>query len=192
MTIRPVKIVRSKKKDRLREIQTFSGHSKKIKFDVAFVPTATKDAKITIKNGRVIVTSKYVSEVSIPFNLSALVNDPRAELERVIRENPEFTQFIVQVGEDGKFLFNGLLQPGTAAMQVMWLIERYSPGGAAYKGPANHYSRWLYGLKGVKAKSQSEANNYLREYKREALKKKTSAKKARRSEVKKYGRKLQS
>src|SRR6185437_14770637 len=64
LTIRPVKVVRSKKKDRLREIQTFSGHSKKIRFDVAFVPTATKDAKITIKNGRVIVTSKYVSEVS--------------------------------------------------------------------------------------------------------------------------------
>lgn len=163
LTRRPVKVYKPKSKEKLKTAQKISQHGN-VKFDVAFVPTAAKDAKIKIKKDRLIIQSKYVDEIQIEFNMLALARDPAKEIKRVIDANPEFQSFVLMAGES---IWNGPIHRDLAVMKMAQLMERYADGGAKLKSDrSNHYTKWAVGVRAFKSKNQRDIHSHVAEFKK--------------------------
>lgn len=188
LTLRPTKIFRTKNKKKLKKIQEFSRHSGQVKFDVAFIPTSHKDAKIKIKGDNLIISSKYVDEIPILFNMRNMATDPRKEIERLIAKYPECRQFVLHAGE---YLWNGGIATTLFADKVIPLLERYSPGGAGYekRGPNSYYTNWAFGMNGYISKNQKDIAQYLFEYHNVNKSNKKRRRSVRRQRKLKYGEK---
>lgn len=189
LTIRPTKIYRTKDKKRLKMVQNASQHIGKVNFDVAFIPTINASATVKVKGDKIIVSSKYVDEIKILFNMRAMAENPEAELQRVLRENPEYDQFVLMAGE---YIWNGGISRGRVIDRILPQLMRYTPGGAGYekRGPNSHYLNWAIGLRGLKAKRQESVEDYLRDYNKAVKAKKATAKNERRKRAMKYGKKF--
>lgn len=192
LTLRPTKVYRTKNKKRLGIAQKASQHTGTIKFDVAFVPTVSENAKIKIQGNDLIVSSKYVDEIKILFNMTALATDPEKEIQRVLDLHPEYSQFVMMAGE---FVYNGGIVRSLVAQQVMRQLMKYAPGGESYEngknsGPNHHYLNWAIGLKGFKSKQQLGVEEYLSAFGK-ASREKIRAEKSKRYKNKvKYGKKF--
>lgn len=189
LTLRPTKVYRSQNKTKLKTVQKITHRDSKVKFDVAFVPTVSENAKIELRGDKLIIKSRYIEEAEIPFNMKALAANPEKELERVIAANPEYTQFVLMAG---KYLWNGGIDRQLVKERVLHQLLRYVPGGAGYekRGPNSHYENWAFGLLGFKAKNQLATEQYLSAYHKKAKEKKQQAKKDRRKRGLKYGTKF--
>ena len=189
LTLRPTKIYRSKKKSNLDLAQKASQHSGKVKFDVAFVPTVNNTAKVIIKNGNMIVRSKYIDEIKILFNMTALITNPEKELARVLAKNPEYSQFVLMAGE---YIWNGGISRSKTQERVLQQLMRYAPGGEGFekRGPNSFYGNWAFGLKGFKAKDQLDIEQYLSAYNKASKGKRVDARKIRRKRGNTYGTKF--
>lgn len=188
LTLRPTKVFRTKNKKKLKTVQEFSRHSGQVKFDVAFIPTSHKNARIKIKGDHLVISSKYVDEIPIFFNMRAMATDPKTEIDRLIAKYPECKQFVLQAGE---YLWNGGISAGLFADKVIPLLERYSPGGAGYekRGPNSHYTNWALGMNGYIAHNQKDIADYLKEYHSVNAGNKKRRASERRKRARKYGTK---
>lgn len=189
LTLRPHKVYKSKDKKRLDTARKIANRDSTVKFDVAFIPTVNDTARIKVKGDKLIVSSKYVEEAEILFNMKALATDPEKEIKRVLDANPEYDQFVLMAG---KFIWNGGISRGRVADRVIPHLMRYIPGGEGYekRGPNSHFTNWAFGLRGYKGKSQDSVENYLAAYNKAVKARKADAKKARRARGIKYGTKF--
>lgn len=164
LTTRPNQLYRTKNKKNLKLVQAASQQFTKTKFDVAFVPTVP-GSKVKIKNGKVIISSKWVDETKILFDMKKLAIDPQAEIERVIKANPKITAFAVMAGA---YLWNGAIDPELVMKKVLPLFSRYDIGGEGYKkrGENSHFTNWAFGFRGFTAKGNSfdDLSEHLRDY----------------------------
>lgn len=192
LTLRPIKIYRTKSKKKLRIAQRASQHTGHTKFDVAFVPTADPKGKIEIKGDSLIVSSQFVDEKKIPFNMLALAADPMREIQRVIDANPEYASFVMMAGE---FIYNGPVSRDLMSSKAYEMAMRYAPGGASYEhgknaGPNHHYLNWFFGMKAFKAKNQKSIEEYTGAFNNAVKRTKMERKKKRRARGIKYGTKF--
>lgn len=189
LTLRPTKIFRTRNKKKLETVQKASQHVGKVKFDVAFIPTADQHAKVSVKGDKLIISSRFVDEIKIPFNMKALATDPEKEIRRVMDENPEYQQFVLMCGE---YIWNGGISRGRVIDRIVPHLMRYIPGGEGYekRGPNSHFLNWAVGLRGYKAKEQRNIEDYLRAYHRAKDAKKKENNRKRRQRAKEYGKKF--
>lgn len=194
LTLRPTKVYRSKNKKKLEIAQKASQHTGKVKFDVAFVPTISQKARIKIRGDSMIVSSPYVDEIKIPFNMVALANDPKSEIERILKKYPEFSQFVLMAGE---YIWNGPIDRSRVMEKVYNQLMKYAPGGSVYDNPNHknhgenhHFLNWAFGLKGFRAKKQSAVNDYVREYHKAKNEKIKTRKSDKRKRGRTYGKKF--
>lgn len=189
LTIRPTKVFRTKNKKKLNIAQNIAHRDSKVKFDVAFIPTINDTATIKVKGDKLIVSSKYVEEAEILFNMRALASNPEKEIERLLRENPEYDQFVLMAG---KYLWNGGISRGRVIDRITKHLLRYVPGGTGYekRGPNSHYKNWAFGLIGLKTKQQNGAEEFLRDYHKQANERKSNRKRVRRKRLHQYGKKF--
>lgn len=189
LTLRPHKVYRSKNKKKLDVARKVANRDAAIKFDVAFIPTVNDTAKVRIKGDKLIVSSKYVEEAEILFDMRALAADPEKELRRVLAENPEYDQFVLMAG---KFIWNGGISRGRVIDRIIPQLMRYVPGGEGYekRGPNSHFTNWALGLRGYKGKNQESVESYLAAYNKAVKAKKDQARKDRRKRSAKYGKKF--
>lgn len=189
LTKRPVKVYRPKSKAKLSTAQKVSQHGT-TKFDVAFVPTATKDATINIKGDKLVIRSKYVDEIHIEFNMRDLAANPKREIQRVIAMHPEFSSFVLMAGES---IWNGPIHRDLAVEKMAQLMERYAEGGAKLKKDhSNHFTKWAVGVRAYKAKNQRDIHSHVGDFKKEnkrilvqrAAKRKAVRQKAYRAKIK--------
>lgn len=192
LTARGNKVYRPKDKKKLQAAQKYSRHGldkSAPKFDVAFIPTALENPKVNIdKNGRVTVGQGFVRETAVYFNIEDLVTDPEKEIERVLRENPDSTQFILMAGE---YTVNGGLDRGTFKREILYWINRYSPGGEGYnrRGKNSLFSNWLLGAIVVETQNQKGFQQWLSAFRNKSQIQKNQKKKQRDSLKRKYGQK---
>lgn len=164
LTKRPVKIFRSKNIAKLKTAQQVSQHSGNIKFNVAFVPSATKDAKIAVKDDKLVIRSKYVDEIHIEFNMRSLAQNPTKEIQRIIDKYPEFTSFVLMAGES---IWNGPIHRDLASEKMAQLMHRYDDGGIKLKTDrSNHYTKWAVGMRGYSAKNQRDIQGHVADYRK--------------------------
>jgi len=186
---RPHQVYKSKSRKNLKAVQSFAQHPPGFgKIRVAFVPTNGVDRqKISVKNGRVYVTTKHVITRSLKFNLQKLVVDPEREVARVIaRDNSDL--YALQAGA------HEIPQTATrdaVADVVMRRMREYSPGGDRFKdgkNGGNHFNNWLFGLNGYKFKNQDEDNTQYMQSKQRAKKNYQRKTKAKRKKMRADGR----
>lgn len=190
LTARPVKVFRTKNKKHLALAQAYSRHEKgKPKFDVAFIPTADPKAKLTFKNDRMTLKSKYVTETTLFFDLKKLAIDPSAEIKRTMDKNKDAKQFIIMAG---KYLYNGGLARSLVSDEVMNLMARYSDGGAGLqkRGDNSRWENWLFGLVAFESANQASINQYRLAYRDAKNKKLSERKNLKRKRGYKYGEKF--
>src|SRR5690606_34316611 len=60
LTVRPTKIYRTSNKKHLKEAKKLSQHSGNVNWDVAFVPSPDPKAQLKFKDGRAILSTKYL------------------------------------------------------------------------------------------------------------------------------------
>jgi hypothetical protein len=189
LTLAPHKIFKTKDKKKMQVVRKIANRGSTVKFDVAFVPTINDSAKISVKNNNLVISSRFVEETEIFFDMVALASDPEAELRRVLAANPDCQQFVLMAG---KFVWNGGITRGRVIDHIMKQLMRYIPGGEGYekRGPSSHYLNWAFGLRGYKGKNQSSVDDYLKSYhqSKNDLKKKRKA--AKRARGVKYGKKF--
>lgn len=189
LTLAPHKIFKSKNRKKMDVVRKVANRDATVKFDVAFVPTVNKDAKISVKGDRLIVKSRYVEEIEIMFDMAALAADPEKELRRVLAENPEYSQFVLMAG---KFIWNGGISRGRVVERIIPHLMRYIPGGEGYekRGPNSLFTNWAIGLRGYKGKNQKGVEEYLSAYHRKKNEMKKSRRNERRKRGAKYGQKF--
>ena len=194
LTKRPTKVYRTKNKAKLKIAQRASQHEGKVKFDVAFVPTVSQNARVTVKGDTLIISSKYIDEFKIPFNMVNLASDPAKEIQRVINKYPDIKAFVMMAGE---FIFNGPVDRDLAFEKVYNHLMRYAPGGSVYEdknnklhGPNHHYLNWAFGMQGFKSKNQANINEYSKKYNMTAKGKLKTNKSNQRARARKYGKKF--
>jgi len=192
LTIRPTKVYRTKNKAHIKIASELYHGNRKVHFDVAFIPTADTKAKIKFnKKGDMILSSKYVDEVSIKFNMFNMAVDPEKEIARVLVANPEYSDFIIMADE---YLYNGAISRSLIDKELLKLMSRYQPGGSVYdnpraknSGPNHHWKNWLLGIKGFKAKNQQAIADYRKAYNQAVganKKKRNKANRARKAKAK--------
>lgn len=168
---RPFKIYRPRKKEHLRAVQIASQHEKLLPgLKVAFVPVADPAAKLDIKVSKDRVTFKHkgITKFTIPLNVRELLLNPRAEIERAIRENPAK---LYQV-QAGKHLVPGSADAGSIQEKVMFLMNRYGADKFDPNDDSSHYfGNWLHGLVGYTYHQERQYMAYqrAREAERERL-----------------------
>ena len=187
ITVRPFQVYRSKNKKTLKVVQDASQQDTKIKFDVAFVPTLP-GAKVKIRKGKVTLIHKGFSEDKILFNMVKLATDPKAELERIIRENKGSKAFQLMAG---KYLWNGAMEPDLLIDKALNLFSRYETGGEGLKkrGANSHYTNWAFGVRSYKADTLEDVFKYVQEYHDKTVSIKRAKKSERRRRLRSYGKK---
>lgn len=184
LTSRPHKVVRARNKKNLAALQGFSQHQSERVFNVAFVPTADIDAKISVRNGKVFIRNKFVTQRFSAFDMSALASDPHGEIDRAIKMHPKARRFIIKTGE---YYYNGPMPEKRVKTTLLEFMQRYSPGGKAYeqRGPNSHYQNWMIGLETYEYANQDDLDEYVmaREKQRRAV---LREKKNERSRYQKY------
>ena len=160
LTSRPHKIVRPRKRDNLKALQSFSQHGGETRFKVAFVPTADINARVSVKNGKVVIRNKYVTQRFSAFNMKALAADADKEIDRAIRAHPKAERFIIKTGE---FYYNGPMPANKVREKLHEFMQRYSPGGAGYerRGPNSFYGNWMIGLETYEYANQDDLDEYI-------------------------------
>lgn len=159
----PKRMVRAKGKNLEKLQEAFHGDVPSKDFKVAFIPDtdpvltmpgAKKRApKLRILKEGVAVQRTQYERVFIPFNKRKLVQDARAEIERVARQIPNATLYYVQTGEF-QSANNGSI--GIVADLVLRWMAQYDgvqplPKTSGNKGDDpkhHHWSKWLNGLVG--------------------------------------------
>lgn len=187
LTSRPFKVYRSKKSDNLKKVQEYSHREKgATKFDVAFVPTADRKARVRVTKKGVEIHGKGVVERYVPFDLRRLAGDPAAEIARALAVHPKATTFVIQVGEHS---YNGGISRGLLEQKVVELMMRYSPGGDGYekRGRNSLWSNWLFGVHAYDIHSQKDYEEYRRAYQAARTKGKELRRNARKRRERKYG-----
>jgi len=190
LTLAPHKIFRTRNKKHMDAARKVANRDSKVKFDVAFIPTVSKDAHISVDNkGGVIVTSKYVTEIEARFDMKALAADPAAEIQRVMNLYPEYSQFVLMAG---KFIWNGGIERSRVIDRIVPHLMRYIPGGEGYekRGPNSLFTNWAIGLRGFQGRNQAAVEDYLSAYHRKKNEMKRDRRKARRAQRAKYGKRL--
>jgi len=190
LTARPFKVYRTKNKQRLKIAQEYARHEKgKPKFDVAFIPSADPKAKIKFSKTGMEISSKYVTEKFLFFDIKKLAENPEHEIMRALERNPTAKQFIIMAG---KFLYNGGLPRSLVKDKVMNLMAQYSPGGQGYarRGENSHYSNWLFGLVSFEAKNQTSIDEYRKAYSKSRQGQLEKRRKERRARRRNYGQKF--
>lgn len=160
LTSRPFKVVRSRKKDNLKALQSFSQHSGTVKFNVAFVPTADVSAKISVKNGKVTIRNKFVKQGFSAFDMRALARDADSEITRAMKKHPKAERFIIKTGE---FYYNGPMPKNKVREKLHEFMQRYSPGGKGYerRGENSFYENWMIGLETYEYANQDDLDEYI-------------------------------
>lgn len=160
LTSRPHKIVRARKKENLSALQDFSQHARRFLFNVAFVPTADVDARVSVRNGKVTIRNKYVTQRFSAFDMRALATDPHAEIARAMRQHPNARRFIIKTGE---FYYNGPMPENKVRDTLLEFMQRYSPGGKGYerRGENSHYENWMIGLETYEYANQDDLDEYI-------------------------------
>lgn len=183
LTVRPTKIYRTRNKANLKMAQEFGRHENgKIKFDVAFIPTADPKAKIKIKNGQIQVISKNVIETNLYFNQKNLAADPEKEIAATLARNKEAKAFKIMAAEHD---YNGGLARSLVSNEVQKLMMKYGDSTAN-----NYYPNWLWGVKASTFKNQKDYEDYARAYGKKLKENKTAKRNERRSRGRKYGEKF--
>jgi hypothetical protein len=161
LTSRPHKVVRSRKKENLSALQDFSQHARRGLFNVAFVPTADIQAKVSVKNGIVTIRNKFVTQRFSAFDMRALATDPHKEIARAIKRHPQAERFIIKTGE---FHYNGPMPANKVTATLLEFMQRYSPGGKGYerRGENSHYENWMIGLETYAYANQDDLDDYIR------------------------------
>ncbi len=156
LTTRPVAVVRPRSKKNLEKLQSFSRHpTSGPKFDVAFVPAATPNAKVKIKKDRIEVTAGGVTVVTLLFDIKKLTANPDEEIRRTLEKAPHVQQFVIIAG---KYLYNGGMSRSLVAPEVRKLMERYNN-----PRENNFYENWLHGVEGYNGNLR-DVEKYRTEY----------------------------
>lgn len=160
LTSRPHKVVRSRKKENLETLQDFSQHARKGLFNVAFVPTADIDAKISVKRGIVTIRNKFVTQRFSAFNMRALATEPDEEITRAFKRHPNAKRYIIKTGE---YHYNGPMPENKTREMLHKFMQRYSPGGAGFekRGENSHYENWMIGLETYEYANQDDLDEYI-------------------------------
>lgn len=135
-----------------KELQRVSGHgSKTPQIKGSFLPIPTdplsgKKPKVIFKNGKATIEYTNVNKTLLSFDMLALVDDPRKEVDRVIGD----------IDVDGKTIIKFAIQTGThmgdikfgikndvTDMILNW-IGKYSAVNGV--GPESTYDKWLTGV----------------------------------------------
>jgi hypothetical protein len=148
LTNRPVKVYKSRNKERLKEAQIYSQHKEDknlYKFNAAFVPSTYPDEKIKFTKRGIELRSKFGRVVPVEFDLKALALNPSQEIARILAAYPDADNFMIKTGE---FRYNGLLSRKIMEQKIVELMMRYSPGGKDFgkNGKQNHWNQWLVGI----------------------------------------------
>jgi hypothetical protein len=161
LTSRPHKIVRARKRENLKALQDFSQQTGDTRFKVAFVPTADIDARISVKNGKVVIRNRFVTQRFSAFDMRALAQNPDDEITRAIKAHPRAERFIIKTGE---FYYNGPMPKDKVRQQLHEFMQRYSPGGKGYerRGENSHYQNWMIGLETYEYANQDDLDEYIR------------------------------
>lgn len=189
LTTRPFKVYKSKNKKRLEKVKSFAGREKGMTdFDVAFVPSPDPTAKVVFKgkNQTPFLKTKHAKIGVLEFNMENLARNPDEEIARVLALAPDARQFIVLTGLYK--MYNAGYSRETIGKRVLWLMERYSPGGRGYekRGSNSHFSNWLRGLETIETTNQSDLRSYRLAYRDAARDTKDRKRKARRKRKAKY------
>lgn len=160
LTSRPHKIVRPRNKDNLNALQDFSQHLRHGLFNVAFVPTADVDAKVSVKRGKVTIRNRYVTQRFSAFNMVALASDPDVEISRAMAKHPKAQRFIIKTGE---YYYNGPMPAKKVRDTLLEFMQRYSPGGKGYerRGENSHYQNWMIGLETYEYANQDDLDEFM-------------------------------
>lgn len=192
LTARGHTVYKPKSKDKLKAAQKYARHgldkSAPI-FDVAFIPTALDKPKVKVdKSGRVSVGKGFVQESAVYFDIEELVINPEKEIQRILDENKDSTQFILMAGE---YTVNGGLDRGTFKRETLYWINRYSPGGEGYnrRGANSYFSNWLLGAIVVETSNQKDFQQWLKAFKNKSDIQKVQKKRQRDKMKRKYGAK---
>jgi len=180
LTVRPTKVYRPRKKSRLKLAQKFSGHESSI-FDVAFIHTPDPSVKVDIKDDRIILRSKHVTEIDLSFNMKNLVNNPEKEIARVLALEPNAKQFVLRTGQ---YLYNGGLSRKSVPREAEFLMLKYGD-----KETNNFFGNWLFGVRAVKFTEKTEADKFRKEFIEKRKINKLIKQNQRRQRVRKYGSK---
>ncbi len=181
LTARPTKIYRARNKKNLKTAQKFAQHETGT-FDVAFIPTADRKAKITVNKGKVKLRGKYVTETTAFFNFSELMTNPDAEIARVLSEFPNAKKFIIKAGE---YEYNGPLTAKQARKEVHNIMAKYSNEDAN-----NYYQNWMAGVKVFSFDSQQDFIDYVRLYDKQRKEVLQKGKNKRRANQRRHGKRF--
>lgn len=172
LTSRPHKIYRGRKKQNINLAQKFSGHETKT-FDVAFIHTASPKAKIIIDKTGLTIQSGPVREKTLLFNRKNLLKNPKKEIARIVKQNPNAVQFMIQV--ENKYYFNGAIDPELVLFKVESELLKYSD-----PSKNNYWGNWLTGLIAIEFEEQAQGNAARAEYRQAKNKTKKKNNKLRR------------
>jgi hypothetical protein len=151
-------VYRPRRKDHLKKAQFKAGHNPALtEFKVAFLPSSPGETPHIrwSKTGDIIVSSDFVSEKYIPFNVHALIADPEKELKRAIKKLGNVQIYNFQAG-DHEITSMSIVDAEAAVYAGMELIndDRYS-------SETHHfYGDWMHGIKGYNLKNQRSAVEY--------------------------------
>ncbi len=166
-----IQLYRSKKKDRLTQVQQLAGQDTKLKlFKVAFVPKTSPQQKIRFnKDGEPYVKSVYVKATFIPLDPERLAEENPSEYVNSLIGNREEKSFSIQAGD---YEIPATYSKDVIGKAVSKLCLKYNN-----EDSNNYFANWLGGIFANKFDNQSSLDEY-RNAKRDAqIKKDRSAKK---------------
>lgn len=128
----------------------------------AFVPSSSeeKGPRVRYTKRGPIFSDNHVSWEFLPFNMKGLIDNPGAEINRVL-QNRKFRAYAIKTGEYQTHIPRG--REGIER-EVNILMTRYQPGGEKYKegdGGSNNFNQWLFGLVGYNFHNQSSLKKYV-------------------------------
>jgi hypothetical protein len=122
---------------------------------------------VKVRKGKAVVARNGQAEVSLYFDKAAFLEDPKAEVERVLRET-DANVFRVIVGKKKQLR---TLTRDDVVNEIMFLIETYHPDNV--QEGQRTFDEWLNGLQaytGTEKRTYSRVMRQVKEHKKEMAK----------------------
>lgn len=166
---RGTKVVRPRTTKNVKAAQAYAQHGKGFpQFKVAFVPVATKKARVKIKGGKVTVTEDHVRRTVHQFSRyekkkGERFTDLAAVIKRILARDKHSSQFVRICGQHE--------EKGTLPRNLALIVKACTK----YQNGYTNSAQWFDGLIGYTFTAQSDFNDYRKA--RKLAKSKTKRKK---------------
>ena len=190
---RPNKVYRSKNKKRVKTVQEFgrNGFDNLPDIKVAFYETSEANpVKLRFDKKGLQAHGEYFDIRYVPFDLPALLDNPDAEIQRVLNDpgTKGADWFRVAVGKNGEYSIASPRIRDNVPGFIQYLMNKYQKTDESGKELNNYWGNWMHGLLPMTAKNQSEVLTFLNKEAKIKQDIKTKRKKARQNAKKALSR----